>query len=150
MPCTPLTVSKRHGQIADKGRTATDDLNGKGRDCATRSAGHTVPMNEPAPSSAETLLRKSSWAGFVIGAGVMVLAMTYERQAEESQARADYYRGEVAAGRLTVSPEVRYLIESRKEAPDYWEARAGGLALILVGLGCSLYANKLRKARTGE
>ena len=107
-------------------------------------------MPTPAPGSAETLLRKSSWAGFVIGAGVMVLAMTYEKQAEESQARADYYRGEVAAGRLTVSPEVRYLIENRKEAPDYWEARAGGLALILVGLGCSLYANKLRKARTGE
>ena len=96
-------------------------------------------MNDPNPGKAETLLRKSSWAGFVIGAGVMVLAMTYEKQAEESQARADYYRG-----------EVRYLIENRKEAPDYWEARAGGLALILVGLGCSLYANKLRKKRTGE
>ena len=102
-------------------------------------------MTDPNPGKAETLLRKSSWAGLVIGAGVMVLAMTYERQA-----RADYYRAEVAAGRLTVSPEVRYLIESRKEAPDYWEARAGGPALILVGLGCSLYANKLRKARTGE
>ena len=107
-------------------------------------------MTDPNPGKAETLLRKSSWAGLVIGAGVMVLAMTYERQAEESQARSDYYRGEVASGRLTVSPETRYLMEHSKEAPDYWEARAGGLALILVGLGCSLYANKLRKARTGE
>ena len=107
-------------------------------------------MTDPNPGKAETLLRKSSWAGLVIGAGVMVLAMTYEKQGEESQARSDYYRGEVASGRLTVSPETRYLMEHSKEAPDYWEARAGGLALILVGLGCSLYANKLRKARTGE
>ena len=107
-------------------------------------------MNHPNPGKAETLLRKSSWAGFVIGAGLMLLAMIYEKQAEESRARADYYRGEVAAGRLTADPTTRYLMEHSKEAPDYWEARAGGLALILVGLGCSLYANKLRKARTGE
>ena len=46
MPCTLLPVSKRHGQTADKGRTATDDLNGKGRGCATRAAGHTGPMIE--------------------------------------------------------------------------------------------------------
>ncbi len=30
-----------------------------------------------------------------------------------------------------------------------WRAWAGGLAFILVALGCSLYANKLRKKRTG-
>ena len=51
MPCTLLPVSKRHGQTADKGRTATDDLNGKGRGCATRAAGHTGPMNDPEAES---------------------------------------------------------------------------------------------------
>lgn len=89
----------------------------------------------------------------------MLLAMVYEKQAEESQARSDYYRGEVAAGRLTVSPETRALMTNAvfeshltrgKEARDYWKTRTGGLALILLGLGCSLYANKLRKARMSE
>ena len=51
LPCTPLPVSKRHGQTADKGRTAADDLNGQGRGCAPRSAGHTVPMNDPEAES---------------------------------------------------------------------------------------------------
>lgn len=82
------------------------------------------------PRSTETLIRKSSWACFAIGAGLMLLAYIYQKSAEESRARfgSKYY----------------------KEAPDYWEARTGGLALIFIGLGCSLYANKLRKARTGE
>ncbi len=109
-------------------------------------------MPPPTPGSAETLLRKSSWAGFVIGAGLMLMAIVYEKQSEESHARSEFYRGEVAAGRLTVSPETRALMDfnSNSRPADYWKTRTGGLALILVGLGCSLYANKLRKARTGE
>ena len=107
-------------------------------------------MNDSKPSSAEAVLRKSSWAGFLIGASLIVLAMIYAKQAEESRARSDYYRGEVAAGRLKVDPTTSYLLEHSNEAPDYWEARVGGLALIVVGLSCSLYANKLRKSRLGE
>ena len=109
-------------------------------------------MTKPNSSSAETLLRKSSWAGFVIGAGLMLIAMVYEKQSEESHARSDFYREEVAAGRLTVDPLTRALMDknSNLRPPDYWKTRTGGLALILIGLGCSLYANKLRKVRTGE
>jgi len=107
-------------------------------------------MTDPEPGSTETLLRKSSWSLFVIGAGLIVMAMLYEKQAEESQASLDRLRREVASGRLTVSPTTRYLMERDTKAPDYWVARVGGLALVLVGLGCSLHANKLRKARTGE
>ena len=107
-------------------------------------------MNDPNPGKAETLLRKSSWAVFVIGAGLIVLAMLNENQEEERQASLDHLRREVASGRLTVSPTTRYLMEQPTKATDYWLARVGGLALVLVGLGCSLHANKLRKARTGE
>ena len=122
------------------------------RGCSPRSAGQSIRMTKPTPGSAETLLRKSSWAGFVIGAALMLVAMVYEKQEEESHARAEFYRGEVAAGRLAVSPETRALmyLNSNSRPQDYWEARTGGLALILLGLGCSIYANKLRKARTGE
>ena len=91
-------------------------------------------MNDPNPGKAETLLRKSSWAIFVIGAGLIVLVMLYEKQAEESLASLDRLRR----------------MEQPTKAPDYWLARLGGLVLVLVGLGCSLHANKLRKVRTGE
>ena len=75
MPCTPLPVSKRHGQIADKGRTAADDLNGKGRGCAPRSAGHTVPMNDPEAESKNAPQGKKEpnslkwlrWFGILVG-----------------------------------------------------------------------------------
>ena len=67
-------------------------------------------MNDPNPGKAETLLRKSSWAVFVIGAGLIVLAMLYEKQAEESLASIDRLRREVASGRLTVRPTTRYLM----------------------------------------
>jgi hypothetical protein len=109
-------------------------------------------MTEPNPGSTETLLRKSSWAGFVIGAGLMLMGLWDEKQAEESHAQREFYRGEVAAGRLTVDPTTRALMDlnSNSRPQDYWKTRTGGLALILVGLGCSLYANKLREARTGE
>ena len=52
-------MSKRHGQTADKGRTAADDLNGQGRGCAPRSAGHTVPMNDPEAKSKNAPQEKS-------------------------------------------------------------------------------------------
>ena len=109
-------------------------------------------MTEPTPGSAETLLRKSSWAGFVIGAGLMLMGVWDEKQSEESHARSEFYRGEVAAGRLTVDPTTRALMDlnSNSRPADYWKTRTGGLALILLGLCCSIYANKLRKARTGE
>jgi len=109
-------------------------------------------MTKHTPGSAETLLRKSSWAGFVIGAGLMLMGLWDEKQSEESHARREFYRGEVAAGRLTVDPTTRALMDlnSNSRPQDYWEVRTGGLALILLGLGCSIYANKLRKARTGE
>lgn len=88
----------------------------------------------------------------MIGAGLMLIAMVYEKQSEESHARSEFYREEVAAGRLTVDPLTRALMDknSNLSPQDYWKTRTGGLALILIGLGCSLYANKLRKARTGE
>ena len=140
----PDTVSQEGGSLLT--------LYKRQRGCATRSAGQTIQMTKPTPSSAETLLRQSSWAGFVIGAGLILVAMVYEKQSEESHVRSEFYRGEVAAGRLTVDPSTLALMDKNTDLrpPDYWEARTGGLALILVGLGCSLYANKLRKARTGE
>ena len=88
----------------------------------------------------------------MIGAALMLVAMVDEKQSEESHARLEFYREEVAAGRLTVDPLTRALMDknSNLSPPDYWKAQTGGLALILIGLGCSLYANKLRKVRTGE
>ena len=38
----------------------------------------------------------------------------------------------------------------KRQEPDYSGSRATGFLLLFTGLGCSLYANKLRKARTGE
>lgn len=108
-------------------------------------------MNDPNPGKAETLLRKSSWVGLVIGVGLVILSGIYEMRQGESEVRLDYYRGEVAAGRLTLDSTTRALMEHNVQTyhdHEYWGERAGGLALILVGLGCSLYANKLRKART--
>ena len=116
-------------------------------------------MTKPNSSSAETLLRKSSWAGFVIGAGLMVWSLIPAKKAWEAETKIAYdLRRMTGGGRM--SPEQRVKLSAiEKEmrafyAQDYWDslgARAGGgLALILLGLGCSLYANKLRKARTGE
>lgn len=110
-------------------------------------------MNKPSPSSTETLLRKSSWAGFVIGAGLIVLSAIYEMRQEESKASLDYYRGEVASGRLTLDSTTRALMEHNIQTyqdHEYWRQRVGGLALILIGLASSLYANKLRKTRIGS
>lgn len=107
-------------------------------------------MNAPKSGSTETLLRKSAWAGFVIGAGLLILSAIYEMRQEESKDRLDYYRGEVAAGRLTLDLTTRTLMEHNiqtYQAHDYWRERLGGLALILIGLGISLYANKLSKRR---
>lgn len=116
-------------------------------------------MTDPNPGKAETLLRKSSWAGFVIGAGLMVWSLIPAKKAWEAETKIAYdLRRMTGGGRM--SPEQRVKLSANEKemrafyAQDYWdslEARAGGgLALILVGLGCSLYANKLRKKRTGE
>ncbi len=109
-------------------------------------------MNDPNPGKAETLLRKSSWAGFVIGAGFVILPAIYEimRRAKLVD-RLNTLRPEEAVDGTYVAI-LRDIMELENNRllgvfPGYW--RAGGLALILVGLGCSLYANKLRKARTG-
>ena len=77
MPCTPLPESKRHGQTADKGRTAADDLNGQGRGCAPRSAGHTVPMNDPEAESKNAPQEEKipAWLKWLRGFGILVAGL---------------------------------------------------------------------------
>ena len=108
-------------------------------------------MNDPNPGKTETLLRKSSWAGFVIGAGFVILPAIYEMRRAKLVDHLNTLRPEEAVDGTYVAI-LRDLMELDNNRLlgvflGYW--RAGGLALILVGLGCSLYANKLRKKRTG-
>lgn len=107
------------------------------------------PSNNP--GLAETLLRKSSWVCFVIGAALMLLATIYQKEEDEGNARriAIYNDKTLYTEHHQGTRDIWSRIV-RENAKDYWEARTGGLALILVGLGCSLYANKLRKQRLGE
>ena len=107
-------------------------------------------MIKATPGSAETLLRKSSWAGFVIGAALMVLATIYQKEEDEYVARviAHYHDKTLYTEHHQGTRDI-WSRGVRENAQDYWKTRTGGLALILLGLGCSLYANKLRKARTG-
>ena len=116
-------------------------------------------MTKPNSSSAETLLRKSSWVGFVIGTGLMVWSLIPAKKAWEAETKIAYDLRRMTGGG-GMSPEQRVILSAGEKemrafyAQDYWDslgARAGGgLALILIGLGCSLYANKLRKARLGK
>jgi hypothetical protein len=107
-------------------------------------------MIKATPGSAETLLRKSSWAGFVIGAALMVLATIYQKEENEYVARViAHYNDKSLYTEHHQGTRDIWSRGVRENAQDYWKTRTGGLALILLGLGCSLYANKLRKARTG-
>lgn len=110
-------------------------------------------MSDQKPNTTETILRKSSWVAFLAGGGLIALASVYENSEKATQERADYYRGEVEAGRIEVRPGTRVMMDEmrrKRQEPDYSGNRATGFLLLFTGLGCSLYANKLRKARTGE
>lgn len=158
MPCTPLPVSKRHGQTADKGQIAAEDLEGQGRGCAKRSAGHTVPMTDPNPQSVEALLRKASWPLVFVGGASFVAAKISESAKEESDLKILGYADDLDAGRLKVRPGLEASIREsagriEKSGDTYDEndaLMAFGFIALCLGVAFSIYANKLRKARTGE
>jgi hypothetical protein len=110
-------------------------------------------MSDHKPNPTETILRKSSWVAFLAGGGLIALASIYENSERETQERADYYRGEVEAGRIEVRPGTRVMMDEmrrKRQDPDYAGTRAIGFLLLFTGLGLSLYENKLRKKRVGE
>jgi len=110
-------------------------------------------MNDPNPGSAETLLRKSSWGALVIGLAMILLADYYERSAEKSHERGENLRREVNAGRLRVDAGTKAMLDASErmyQPADYSTMQGSGILLVILALGFSNYANKLRKVRTGE
>jgi len=110
-------------------------------------------MNDPNPGKAETLLRKSSWGALVIGLAMILLAGYYERSAEKRHDRAENFRSEVDAGRLRVDAGTKAMMDASRrtyEPADYSTMQGSGILLVILALGFSNYANKLRKKRTGE
>ena len=110
-------------------------------------------MNDPNPGKAETLLRKSSWGALVIGLAMILLAWYSESRAEKSHDRAENLRSEVNAGRLRVDAGTKAMLDASGriyQPADYSTMQGSGILLVILALGFSNYANKLRKKRTGE
>jgi len=110
-------------------------------------------MNDPNPGKAETLLRKSSWGALVIGLAMILLAGYYERSAEKRHDRAESLRSEVNAGRVRVDAGTKAMLDASDriyQPADYSTMQGSGILLVILALGFSNYANKLRKKRTGE
>lgn len=115
-------------------------------------------MTDPDPRSVEALLRKASWPLVVAGGVSFVAAKISVSAKEERQSKILGYADDLDAGRLKVRPGLEASIrdsagriEKRGDTYDENDAlMAFGFIAICLGVCFSLYANKLRKARTGE
>jgi hypothetical protein len=107
-------------------------------------------MNDPNPGSKEATFSISAWVIFVIGAGFVSVGKANEWQKEgwaEAVATNNVFKAMGHAGTTTTSLSFEEM--EKRLNTNYTPIIELGLVLIIVALGCSLYANKLRKARTG-
>jgi hypothetical protein len=110
-------------------------------------------MTDPKPDSAEAQLSKASWVVIVVGGATTVSGYMKSYYAERGNARMTQIREDIESGRLKMEPEFEYYATRasyRPSSTDYSGTILLGLIIVFVGIGLSLYSNKLRKKRTGE
>lgn len=109
-------------------------------------------MSDPKPDSAEAQLSKASWVVIVVGGTTTVSGYMKSYYAEKGNARMTQIREDIESGRLKMEPEFEYYAKRASYRPssiDYSGTILLGLIIVFVGIGLSLYSNKLRKKRTG-
>jgi hypothetical protein len=107
-------------------------------------------MSHLNPRTKEATLSKSAWVVFMIGAGCIYYGKANEGQ-KEGWAEAVAYGNTIKAMGFSVGEGSLSVVEMEKRLnTNYTSIIELGLLLIVIALGCSIYANKLRKARTGE
>lgn len=110
-------------------------------------------MSDPKPDSAEAQLSKASWVVIVVGGATTVSGYMKSYYAEKGNARMTQIREDIESGRLKMEPEFEYYAKRASYRPsntDYSGTILLGFIIVFVGIGLSLYSNKLRKKRTGE
>lgn len=114
-------------------------------------------MNNPEPGSIEATLDKASWPLVAVGCVVFVTAKYSETAREERQERILADKDDLDAGRLKLRPgtesslrEIVRSIEKGESHDGESAAMCSGFIAICLGVFFSLYANKLRKKRSGE